>query len=182
MTGPDARHPTPITRRDGSPSGSWSPARGYRWAPFEKGNLVSVKHGADSERLVDAQADDLHAALVEVCPWVTDLDAGAVRRYCRAEARAVLLSDYVSRVAAEQGPECVPVTVWDSATRADLAADKLSSSLGLTPESRARLLKDVGQAHHYAGDGLDAVIAHGQEVLARRQADAITGPDPEQAS
>ena len=41
MTGEIRRDSTPVTERQ--------PARGYTWPPFEKGNLVAVRHGALSD-------------------------------------------------------------------------------------------------------------------------------------
>ena len=89
-----------------------------------------------------------------------------------------MLNDYVVEVATEKGPEHVPVTLWDSATKADLAADKLAGALGLTPESRARLLKDVGQAQHYAADQLAGLQNEGRklrEAYEARSAAAVNG-------
>ena len=43
--------PTITTRRDGSQSISWGPARGSR-PPFRQGNTAAVKHGAYSERMI----------------------------------------------------------------------------------------------------------------------------------
>ena len=40
-------------------------ARGYSWPPFEPGNTLAVKHGARSDRLVQARA-------VEISPLVFD--------------------------------------------------------------------------------------------------------------
>ena len=156
--------PLELVRKDGTAAPSWGDRRGYSWEQFRVGNLAAATHGARSDRLVSKRAEEVFAALLEVAPWVTDLDRAAVARYTRNEARATMLSDYVARVGAEQGPEHVPPTLWDSATRADLAADKLAGALGLTPESRARLLKDVGQAQHYTGASLGDLAAEGRSL------------------
>ena len=166
--------PTVMVRRDGTEAQTHGAARGYSWEPFKSGHLVSVKHGTRSPRLLGAKSDEVREALdhlVATCPWVTPLDAGAVDRYCPAEARAVMLNDYVMATVATKGPEEVPVTLWDSANRSDLAADKLAASLGLTPADRARLVKDLGVAHHYATDDLSDLAAEGRRIRERRMAE-----------
>lgn len=58
MTKPRKPKPAPTitTRKDGTASLSYGPARGYSWKPFEDGNLAAVTHGAYSERIIAAKA------------------------------------------------------------------------------------------------------------------------------
>jgi hypothetical protein len=42
--------------------------RGYRWPPFEKRNLLQLKHGATVPRIVDPIADELISGLLERRP------------------------------------------------------------------------------------------------------------------
>jgi hypothetical protein len=96
--GPDRPEaPIQLVLRDGSTRTSWGDKRGS-WPPFEVGNQAAVTHGTRSERLLSAKAEEVHAELIELCPWVSGLDFGAVARYVRTEARAVMLSDYVAEV------------------------------------------------------------------------------------
>jgi hypothetical protein len=127
--------------------------------------------------MLEAKSAELHAALVEVAPWVTELDRGAVDRYVRHETKAVLLSDYVITVAFEEGPEHVPVMLWDASTRAELAADKLAGAIGLTPESRAKLLKDIGSAKRDAASIKD-LMAKGAATRAAQTTKAVAKRTP----
>ena len=76
-----------------------------------------------------------------------------------------MLSEYLL----DSEPAKVAPSLWDASTRADLAADKLAGSLGLTPQSRAALVRDLGQAAHNAGGDLQGLIAQGTAALERRQ-------------
>jgi hypothetical protein len=137
---------------------------------FEPGNLVALKHGASSPRILEAKAGEIHTALLDVAPWISQLDEVAVRRYVRVEARAVLLSDYTITKALDSGVGSVPAAMWDVSLKADLAADKLASSLGLTPTSRAALLKDVGAAkRNNAEADIKSLLTAGSKTKAGRQ-------------
>jgi hypothetical protein len=168
---------TPTTRRDGSPT---VPRRGYSWPPFAAGNLAHVTHGTRSQRLVSERAEAIHAALIEVAPWVTDLDVEAVDRYCRAEGRARMLHEYAVATAAERGVEAVSSFVWTEATRAEANAAKFAADLGLDPAGRAKLAKDLGVAVHFGGDQLADLADQGRAIRERRQAelDANEGGQP----
>lgn len=133
-------------------------ARGYSWPPFERGNVVSVKHGANSDRLVTPKADELREALAETCPWVTEVDAAAVGRYCRAEARAVMLHDYCMTKAEGEGVDAVPRSLWQEASRAESNAAKFAQDLGLDPAGRARVLRDLANVRYLNPDnGLSGI-------------------------
>ncbi len=135
------------TRRDGTPSGGPRPARGYSWPPFEKGNTAAVKHGAKSPRLVAEKAEAIRAMLLERYEYLADpIFTEALRRYCRIEARAVMLGDYVMAKAEAEGVETVPPTLWTETTRADALAQKAAQDLGLDPTGHARVARDLGFA------------------------------------
>jgi hypothetical protein len=52
---------------------------------------------------------------MEVIPWAAeDVFAGAVHRYCQAAAVEELLSDYIDRVATEEGVEKIPTKLFDA--------------------------------------------------------------------
>jgi hypothetical protein len=131
-------------RGTGVPSDpSRSKANGFdkRHPPFEPGNTIAaVRHGADSDRVVAARARLVKAGVLEQAPWLDEpIFANAVERYCRAEARAQLLSDWIFSVAEQKGPAKVAVRLWESAVASDRAASQLAAELGITPLSRARL-------------------------------------------
>lgn len=158
----------PITRKDGSIT---LPARHYKWPEAEIGNTLALKHGGQSPRVVEAVARIVADDVVEQAPWITEPIFGdALARYCRAEARARLLSDHIFKVADEQGAGKVPQRLWESAVASDNAASKAGAELGITPLARARLAmlttsSDVGQA------SLDDLRRRGAEVIERRNAE-----------
>ena len=47
-----------------------SPARGYSWPPFEKGNLVRLQHGTRSERMLAPVREQHARGLAERYPWM----------------------------------------------------------------------------------------------------------------
>ncbi len=167
MTAPE-HELTPTTRRDGTEG---LPARGYSWPPFAAGNLTAVRHGTRSDRLVSERAAAIHAALVEIAPWVTDLDVEAVDRYCRAEGRARMLHDYTVTTAAQKGVEAVLPYLWTEATRAEANAARFAQDLGLDPTGRAKLAKDLGVAVHFGGDQLADLTEQGRAIRVQRQAE-----------
>lgn len=141
------------------------PARGYSWPPFEPGNLAGVRHGVRSERIVAAAQQSVADALLEECPWMADVDRGALERYARAEARARLLDAYIARKTEDGNVEAVKPWVWSEATRADALAQKAAQDLGLDPTGRARLARDLGWAKRLAATDGVAELAHRGRAL-----------------
>jgi hypothetical protein len=127
----------PTKRKDGTDT---LPARGYSWEPFLPDHVKSMIHGGNSPRVIEAVARIVRSAVVEQAPWLLEPIFGdSLERYCRAEARARLLADHIFRVSDEQGPEKIPVRLWESAVACDNAASRCAADLGLTPLSRAKL-------------------------------------------
>ena len=156
-------------RKDGTPTSVPSPARGYSWEPFEKGNLAAVRHGANSERLVSAKAQAVRSMLVEKYPYLADdVFTEALERYARVEARAWMLHDYVMDKAEREGVEKVPSTLWTEATRADALAQKCASDCGLDPTGHARIARDLGFARNLQAEmgakRLEALAESGREL------------------
>ena len=50
--------PTVLVRKDGTTSVSWGPAKGSR-PPFREGNLMALKHGAFSDRMIEVVAAEV---------------------------------------------------------------------------------------------------------------------------
>ena len=46
------------------------PARGYSWPPFEKGNVLQLKHGTRSERTLAPVREEHARGLAEAYPWI----------------------------------------------------------------------------------------------------------------
>jgi hypothetical protein len=57
--------PTSLVRKDGSTAPSYGPARGYSWPSAGPCNLLALKHGAYSERIVVARAAVIREELLE---------------------------------------------------------------------------------------------------------------------
>jgi len=173
-------HPTlATTRKDGSPTIA---ARGYSWPPFENGNTASLVHGADSPRVIEAVGRIVRDDVVEQAPWIVQpIFADALLRYCRAEARARLLSDHMFKLADDEGPDKVPIRLWESAVACDNAASKAAADLGLTPLARARLasLTATTEATH---DALARLAETGRAIRQRREAELAAARDDDDAS
>ena len=147
-----------------------TPARGYKWADFEAGNTVSLRHGAESGRTIEARARTVHAQLLEVAPWLSEPHfAPEVARYLRSCAREELIHEYIIKVAENHGVGDVPSRLWEQATAAARLASQLGDGLGLTPAGHAKLKMLVAGGAH-AEHTLADLIAEGQRVIAAREA------------
>lgn len=156
--------PKATTRADGSPT---IEARGYSWPDAEPGNLIALKHGAESPRVIDSVAEVLADAVVEEAPWLkAQIFEAAIWRYARAEARARLLSNYILSVADEH-PEKVGSRLWESASGADRTASKMAEALGLTPLSRAQLASLVSSTER-GNQGVAQLGETGKAIRERR--------------
>lgn len=133
---------------------TWVPSFAGQRPPFDRGNVLSLKHGARSDRLVrpaalailaDLQADDgLPGYLTE--PSYRP----ALLAYASTLARIERIQGWLESTVAEHGvPELSDDGGVRGATRflerLEASAARQRSDLGLTPMSRARLGKDVAQ-------------------------------------
>jgi hypothetical protein len=166
----------PVPNRSGN-----GPARGYSWPPFEAGNAIALRHGADSARAILARAEAVREALLTVAPHLgehpTFAIVFAVERWMRVQARSLLLSDYIEHLVDEKGPQAVPQRVWEAANATDRLARDLGTDIGLDPRSFAELTTLVADATK-AGANLAELAVTGAAIRARRQA-ALDGPDAE---
>lgn len=168
MSASEKPTPTTLVRRDGTTTQTFGDRRGYTWPPFEPGNTKSLKHGAFSPRSIAARSELVQEALLDVCPWLIDVDTEAIARYCRAEARARMLHEHVMRVADESGVEAVPAYLWTEASRAETNAQKAGQDLGLDPTGRLKIAKDAGLAKHFAGANVGKLVAEGAAIREAR--------------
>lgn len=151
-----------------------APARGYKWADAGPGNTLALKHGADSERFIAERAVEVKTRILELAPWVDkDVFIPAVARYMRAEARELLLHDFITDVAVRKGVGAVPQRLWEQATAATNAAGKAAADLGLTPQSYARLRATTGHAAATEA-GLDKLLEQGRTIVEQHQPQAVT--------
>ena len=159
------------------------PARGYSWPPFEKGNTKALVHGAHSERVIAAQAEVVRQEIIDTAgdeaPWImAPVNDNALLRYCRAEARARVLSEHVLKVSAEEGAGKVPQRLWESAVASDRAASQMAEELGITPLARAKLAQTISSAERNQ-EGLVDLQERGKAIRERRlqAAEAIDQED-----
>jgi len=151
------------------------PFRRREAQPYGPGNRESVKHGAFSARVIDEKSREVHAELMAACVWVDEPDVVAVDTWCKAKARYDLLNDWVMSIALGErdvvtkrgilsGVDAVPAYLWGEVSKAESNLMKATESLGLDPTGRARLMKDLGMAKHFAADGVRELVSRGREL------------------
>jgi len=140
-----------------------------RHPDFEVGNTTALVHGASSERAIAARAEQVHAELLTIAPYLDeDKFLPAVRRYLQAASREALLHGHVERLSAEKGPGAVPARVWEQATAAARLAHKLSEDLGLTPHGHARI-RALSASAGTTEATLEDLASRGREIRERRE-------------
>lgn len=119
------------------------PARGYKWAPFEKGHTVTLRHGAFSPSIRDPVAEELVTLAIEHAPHLNDQSFTAeLVAWSRAEAVCVLIGRWLDEHGLLDG-DGEPRSASNQLARFEkLAADR-RIQLGLTPLSRARIQHDL---------------------------------------
>jgi hypothetical protein len=130
--------------------GHGGPARRYSWPPFEPGNLAGLKHGAQSDRLVEPRARELLAAILEANPHLdATRDAAATFRYCVALSRIercyVWLAEQGDPVFADVDAGEVHA-VYHRLERWERQAEVAEDKLAISPLTRARLGLDTLRA------------------------------------
>jgi hypothetical protein len=163
-------------RRDGTSVTEPQPARGYSRAPFTAGNRAAVKHGAFSPSVIDERAVEISELLLRGYPYLAeDVFSEALHRYVRAEARAVLLNEYVMSKALTHGVESVPAYLWSECRGADLLAQKCGSDCGLDAAGHSKIARDLGIAQNVRGElarrNIGNLQAEGRRLAVLRQGD-----------
>jgi hypothetical protein len=141
--------------------------RDYRWAPFAKGNLLSVRHGAGSERIVSGLAEQLADWIVAEHP---DLGASRYRASVAAWARAESLVALLTRRLDEIGvfdAKGEARQMLNALRTAERRASEERSKLGLSPLDHARLETQRSEAVAGAAD-LSALTRRGREAIEAR--------------
>ena len=88
---------------------SCRPGHPPRHPDFEVGNSVALRHGAQSPRAIAERAQQVHAELLTVAPWLNEpWMAPGLDRYLRACAREQLAHAGIEKAAAEKGPDRIP--------------------------------------------------------------------------
>lgn len=144
------------------------PGHPPRHDDFAAGNIVALKHGARSERAVEAVAAQVHETIRDVAPWLDAPQfAPAVHRYLRSAAREQMLDQYISEIVAAKGAGKVPSRTWEQCTAATRLANTLAADLGLTPVGHARLRAIAGSAAATELTLAD-LVAQGEQAMAER--------------
>lgn len=154
------------------------PARGYSWPPFEPGHTKSMVHGAHSERVIVPRAEALMTAVLEdaECPdhLRSPVFRFALAAWCRAEAVAAVLFEYLMSLDAEQMMQPrlagtrAPADLWKAA---DAHAATLRGRLGMDPVNYAKIAKDLGIASKASEDALGRLAETGKGIVERREAE-----------
>lgn len=134
-------------------------------------------HGANSERAIAVRAEQVHAELLSVAPYLDEPKyLPAVSRYLQAAAREALLHEHITRLSAEKGPGAVPSRVWEQATAAARLAAKLGSDLGLDPIGHARI-RALSVSADATEETLRDLIDGGRATVERRLRELDAGDD-----
>ena len=143
-----------------NPDGSG--VRGYRWPPFEKGNLLQLKHGATVSAIVDPVAHELVEQLLERRP---DLERfpEALAAWGRAESRCLLLAAWFGErgLVDDKGEPTASAQLLNQSER---LANDMRQRLGLDPKSESELAQSQASAAASVVD-LDAIRARGRKAL-----------------
>lgn len=124
----------------------------------------NVVHGANSHTILSTRSGEVAEALISNFPWILETDRVGIEQYCRAEARARLLDEYIWSLVDEEGVESVPRHLWDVLSHTEANAMKAASALGLNPESRLRIAKDAGIAKHFSQVDLKELMSKGRNL------------------
>lgn len=144
----------------------------------QPGNKLAVTHGTQSAELVAARAEEIRVELGRRFEFLGDPVFGeAFERYCQAQARALMLSEYIwdvvegrqesrpeRRGAATTGVGGVPKHLWTELARAESNAQKFGQELGLDPTGFARIAKELGWAKQLSGSRVSDLMSKGREL------------------
>ena len=143
--------------------------RGYRWPVFERNNLMSVKSGVGSDRIVTRLASQL-------VDWVTsehsDLAESryrfSVAAWARAESVVGLLTHYLDQIDVVDGDGEPREKLLSQLRTAERRASEERSALGLSPAAHAKLERQRAEAVKGAAD-LSGIKAAGRKALERHR-------------
>jgi hypothetical protein len=158
---------------------SGMPASGYRWPPFEPGNMASLQHGAASNRVLSPIAERLREALARDAPWTAaPAFAAVLEAWSWMEARCQVYRQHFDAVGhvGEDGNPRRGLERWD---RAEARAQSLRNELGLTPLSLSKLLARASSVARQVNDdrALEALLSEGARIMEARAARELEGSD-----
>ena len=130
---------------------------------------MALRHGAQSPRAIAERAQQVHAELLTVAPWLNEpWMAPGLDRYLRACAREQLAHAGIEKAAAEKGPDRIPTRLLEAATAATRLAATLAADLGLSPTGHARLRALAGTAATTEAT-LEQLAEQGKAIRLRRE-------------
>jgi len=136
-----------------------------------RGNLRSVKHGANSKALVRQYAGELTTQLIRMYPMVMDMPMTIVERYAMNDARCMMLYDYLFKVEEEEGFGATLRTgLHDQISKAESVSLQMAKELGLTPKSWSDIAKNMGFARHFSNENVGNLTSRGEAILQARAA------------
>ncbi len=145
-------------------------ARPYRWPEATAGNLIAVKHGAFSARLVGPIADAIAAELAEIvagtpaaAPSFAAARSTLALRLARLRRVITYIEDRHGGLPLDADGEVLPAARLEAELLAGV--DKSLDALGLTPSAAARLGVDLLRGSSLAAE-VEAALS------ARERADA----------
>ena len=124
-------------------------------------NQRALRHGAQSGALLSTVAAELCDALIGTYPWFLETDSVGIEQYCRAEAKARLLDDHITKVVEKRGVGRVAPYLWGASNNADTAAMRAAEAIGLTPMGRMKIAKDAGFVAHFSADRVGSLTSQG---------------------
>ena len=148
----------------------------------------NMRHGLNSRTstVIEDRARVIRQRLEDIYPGISDMALPTVELYCRAEARALIVNEYILEVCLEErevkgskyiksgstGVEAVPAHLWAAADRAEANAAKFAQDLGLDLTGRAKIMKDAALSKHFGLSGessLKGLVQEGQRLRELRK-------------
>jgi hypothetical protein len=152
--------------------------RGYSWPPFEKGNTKALKHGFASKLAVSEKAKEVHAELMEACPFIIDCDIVVVDLLCTSKARYDMIVDHLDdcmegNVISKfgEGILAFPPYLWAPLNTLEKNIADIANRLGLDPTGRMGIFKNFGAAMYLGARTPRDVAAEGRAIRESLAAD-----------
>jgi len=140
--------------------------------PFKEGNMLSLRHGAYSKQLTKTPEFERYCEEQrEACPWITDADEHTQREVFELMYRLEHVRAYLDRVSAELGFSMygvLPPGVLQYETKLSENLLRYLRELGLTPASRAAIMRDLGIAQTSNRQGVEELARRGAALRASR--------------
>jgi hypothetical protein len=140
--------------------------------PFKEGNMASLRHGLHSKQLTRKPEFERYCEEQrEACPWITEADETTQMEVLELMYRLQHLRAYLDKVEAELGFEMykvVPSNVRQEQHKLSEVLLRYLKELGLTPASRAAIVRDLGIAQTSNRQGVEELARRGAALRASR--------------